>query len=53
MHGLLSIAWFTGLIALARVLGRSLRRPGAVRVVDGVTGATLVGFGVRLAVGGR
>jgi threonine/homoserine/homoserine lactone efflux protein len=27
----------------------TVRRPATVRVVDGVTGGALVGFGVRLA----
>ena len=53
VHGTLSLAWFSLLAAVAGVAGRWLRRPGAVRAVDGVTGATLVGFGVRLAVGAR
>jgi threonine/homoserine/homoserine lactone efflux protein len=50
VHGLITTAWFTLLIALAAALGARLRRPGTVRAVDGVTGTTLVGFGVRLAV---
>jgi threonine/homoserine/homoserine lactone efflux protein len=49
VHALLSVVWFTGLIALARVLSRWLRRPSTVRAIDGVTGLALVGFGVRLA----
>jgi threonine/homoserine/homoserine lactone efflux protein len=49
VHGGISLAWFALLIALAGALGRWLRRPATVRAVDGVTGATLVGFGVRLA----
>jgi threonine/homoserine/homoserine lactone efflux protein len=53
VHGLLSAVWFALLIGLAAVLGRWLRRPRTVRAIDGVTGAALVGFGVRLAVGGR
>jgi threonine/homoserine/homoserine lactone efflux protein len=53
VHALLSLLWFAGLIALAAAVGRWLRRPSTVRAIDGVTGATLVGFGVRLAVTGR
>jgi threonine/homoserine/homoserine lactone efflux protein len=53
VHAVLSLLWFAGLIALAAAVGRWLRRPSTVRAVDGVTGATLVGFGVRLAVTGR
>ncbi len=53
VHGTLSLVWFAVLIGLAAVLGRWLRRPGMVRAVDGVTGAVLVGFGARFALGGR
>ena len=53
VHGALSLAWFGLLAAVAGAAGRWLRRPGAVRAVDGVTGATLVGFGVRLAAEAR
>lgn len=53
VHGLLSLAWFGLLTAVAAAAGRWLRRPGAVRTVDGVTGAVLLGIGARLAVGGR
>jgi threonine/homoserine/homoserine lactone efflux protein len=49
VHALLSVVWFALLIGLAFLLGEWLRRPGTVRAVDGMTGATLVGFGVRLA----
>lgn len=50
VHGALSSLWFALLIELAAVLARWLRRPETVRVIDGVTGTALVGFGVRLAV---
>jgi threonine/homoserine/homoserine lactone efflux protein len=53
VHAALSVVWFALLITAAAGLGRWLRRPGTARVVDGVTGATLIGFGVRLAVSGR
>jgi threonine/homoserine/homoserine lactone efflux protein len=50
VHGLISVAWFALLIALASALAARLRRPGTVRAIDGVTGTTLIGFGVRLAI---
>ncbi len=53
VHAVLSVVWFAALIALAGALSRWLRRPGTARAIDGVTGATLVGFGVRLAFAGR
>ena len=49
VHALLSVVWFALLITLAALLSRWLRRPSTVRAIDGVTGATLLGFGVRLA----
>jgi threonine/homoserine/homoserine lactone efflux protein len=49
VHGLISVVWFAVLIVLAAALGRWLRRPATVRAIDGVTGTTLVGFGVKLA----
>jgi threonine/homoserine/homoserine lactone efflux protein len=50
VHGLISAVWFTVLITLAAALGRWLRRPATVRAIDGITGTTLIGFGVKLAV---
>jgi threonine/homoserine/homoserine lactone efflux protein len=41
------------LIALSGALSRRLRRSATVRGIDGRTGVTLVGFGVRLAFAGR
>jgi threonine/homoserine/homoserine lactone efflux protein len=49
VHAALSLIWFAGLIGLASALSRWLRRPSTARTMDGVTGVTLVGFGVRLA----
>jgi threonine/homoserine/homoserine lactone efflux protein len=53
VHGTISAVWFAVLISLASVLGRWLRRPATVRVVDGFTGTTLLGFGLRLALADR
>lgn len=53
VHAVLSVAWFALLIGLASGFSRWLRRPGTVRAIDGVTGVTLVGFGVRLAFSSR
>jgi threonine/homoserine/homoserine lactone efflux protein len=53
VHGVLSAVWFVLLITLASALGRRLRRPSTVCAIDGVTGVTLLGFGVRLALAGR
>jgi threonine/homoserine/homoserine lactone efflux protein len=53
VHAVLTVVWFALLIGLAGVLARWLRRPATVRAIDGVTGAALVGFGVRLAASAR
>lgn len=53
VHAGLTVVWFALLIAAAALLSRWLRRPGTVRAIDGVTGATLVGFGMRLALTAR
>jgi threonine/homoserine/homoserine lactone efflux protein len=50
VHGVITIVWFAVLITLASALGRWLRRPATARAIDGVTGTTLIGFGVKLAV---
>jgi threonine/homoserine/homoserine lactone efflux protein len=52
-HGLITVVWFAVLIVLASVLGRWLRRPATVRVIDGVTGTALLGFGLKLALSDR
>ena len=45
----LTLVWLTGYsLAVARA-GDFLRRDGIRRALDGITGAVLVGFGVRLA----
>ncbi|MET9344728.1 LysE family translocator [Nonomuraea sp. NPDC003727] len=49
VHNLEGMVWFAVLIAGAQVARSWLERAWARRVVDGVTGAVLVGFGVRLA----
>lgn len=49
VHVVLGLAWFAALIAATRPLGQFLRRPRAVRVLDRLTGAIFVGFGIRLA----
>jgi len=53
VHAVLSVVWFALLIGLASVAGRWLRRPRTIRVIDAVTGMTLIGFGVRLAATAR
>jgi len=44
----LEMIWFAALIALTVPLARTLARPAVKRAMDRVTGATLIGFGLRL-----
>jgi threonine/homoserine/homoserine lactone efflux protein len=53
VHAVLTVGWFAVLIGLASAFSRWLRRPGTVRVIDGLTGTALVGFGVKLAASAR
>ena len=53
-HVALSVLWLGVLIAATRSIGRLLRRPAVSRALDRMTGAVLVGAGLRLAAeGGR
>ena len=49
VHVLLTLIWFSVLIALTVPLGRFLKRPAVVKALDRVTGCVFVAFGVRLA----
>ncbi len=49
LHVLLTFAWFAALIAATVPLGRLLRRPKAVTVMDRLTGVVFVGFALKLA----
>lgn len=44
----LDMIWFAALIALTVPLARTLARPAVKQAMDRVTGATLIGFGLRL-----
>lgn len=49
LHGTMGLLWFALLTAATRPLARLVRRPGFIRSIDGLTGAVLIGFGLRLA----
>lgn len=49
LHVLVTLAWFAALIAATVPLGRFLRRPGAVRTMDRLTGGVFIAFGLKLA----
>jgi threonine/homoserine/homoserine lactone efflux protein len=49
IHVLLTLVWFAVLIAATLPLAGLLRRPAAMRLLDRVTGAVFLGFGLRLA----
>jgi threonine/homoserine/homoserine lactone efflux protein len=45
----ITLAWLVAYAAVAAGVGGFLRRPTARRILDGVTGLVLIGFGLRLA----
>ncbi|MFJ7243826.1 LysE family translocator [Kitasatospora sp. NPDC098652] len=49
VHVVEGVLWSTVLVGFARVLRGWLRRPAARRAMDRVTGAVVVGFGLKLA----
>jgi len=53
IHVLITLAWFSLLIALTVPLGRFLARPRVVRNLDRITGCVFIGFGVKLATARR
>jgi threonine/homoserine/homoserine lactone efflux protein len=53
VHDLEGITWFTVIILSAHSVRTLLRRRSARRAVDGITGATLIGFGVKLGLASK
>jgi len=53
VHSIEGILWFTLIIAGAHAMRAWLRRSRVQRGLNGITGATLIGFGVALALPGR
>jgi len=53
VHDVEGLIWFSAIIMGAGMAREWLARPSVQRVVDGGTGAVLVGFGVRLGWTGR
>ncbi|MET9416338.1 LysE family translocator [Streptomyces klenkii] len=51
VHVVLASLWAAVLIAFARALRTTLRKPSARRVLDRITGTVIAAFGVRLALG--
>ncbi|PKB14696.1 threonine/homoserine/homoserine lactone efflux protein [Novosphingobium kunmingense] len=49
IHVVLGLVWFAVLIAATVPLGRALRRPSTVAMLDRLTGAVFVAFGAKLA----
>lgn len=49
LHAAMGLLWFAALTLATRPIGQWLRRPSVTRTLDGVTGAVLIGFGVKLA----
>jgi threonine/homoserine/homoserine lactone efflux protein len=53
VHDLEGIMWFTAIILGAHSVRTLLQRRSARRAVDGITGATLIGFGVKLGLSSK
>jgi len=53
IHVALSVVWLGLLIVATRSVGRVLQRPAVSRALDRITGAVLIGAGLRLAAEGR
>ncbi|WP_067223963.1 LysE family translocator [Stappia indica] len=49
IHATMGTAWFALLTLATRPVAGLLRRPAVTRTLDGLTGAVLIGFGLRLA----
>lgn len=49
IHAVMGLLWFAALVLATRPLSGLLRRPIVTRALDGVTGAALIAFGLRLA----
>lgn len=50
IHALLGVLWFAMLIRATRRIAAALRRPALVSLLDRLTGAVFLGFGIRLAI---
>lgn len=53
VHDLEGITWFTAIILGTHSVRTVLARRSAARAIDGITGATLIGFGVRLGLSSK
>ncbi|CAL8970341.1 Homoserine/homoserine lactone efflux protein [Rhodoplanes serenus] len=53
IHAAMGLAWFVVLTSVTRPLAGLLRRPAAVRAIEGLTGSLLVAVGLRLALAPR
>lgn len=48
IHAAMGILWFLALVLATRPISRFLKTPAITRTMDGITGAVLIGFGLRL-----
>jgi threonine/homoserine/homoserine lactone efflux protein len=53
VHVALGVVWSAALVLVARRVRSILQRPRTRRVMDGVTGTVIAGFGVKLALSSR
>ncbi|MFE7530171.1 LysE family transporter [Kitasatospora sp. NPDC057542] len=53
VHELEGLVWFSALVLGTQLVRRWLNRGSVRRAIDAVTGSVLVGFGVKVALGGE
>lgn len=53
MHDLEGLTWFTAIVLGAHTVRTLLERRRVRRGIDGVTGATLIGFGIKLGLSAK
>lgn len=53
IHDLEGIIWFTGIILGTHSVRAIVMRRGARRAIDGATGATMIGFGLKLGLSSK
>jgi threonine/homoserine/homoserine lactone efflux protein len=53
LFSLMTLLWLTGYALMIARIGNVLRRPAIRRALEGITGAALIGLGLKLATEGR
>lgn len=48
LHGVMGLIWFAAIVLATRPVTRILKKPVVTRSLDSITGAVLIGFGLKL-----